>query len=121
MSRVQIVASLFAVSLLTSGFLMGQDKKTDREPVIIKATLPRYFSKLGLSDKQKKSVYQVRATYAAKIQELQRQIDALKEQEKADYDNILTAAQKARLKELRLGASAKDADVKEKPAENRKK
>jgi hypothetical protein len=100
---------------------MGDDKKTDKDPVIVKASLPRYFKQLGLSDKQKKSVYRVRAQYAVKLEELQRQIDALKEQEKTDLDNLLTDAQKARLKELRSGAPAKDNEIKDKPAENKKK
>lgn len=121
MNRVQIVASLFAVALCASGYLMGDDKKTEKEPVIVKASLPRYFKQLGLNDRQKKQIYRVRATYATKIEELQRQIDALKEQERTDLDNILTEAQKARLKELRSGSSAKDNEIKDKPVENKKK
>ena len=78
MFRVQIVASLLAVGLLGTGFLLGDDKAKDKEPVIVKASLPRYFKQLGLSDKQKKMVYKVRASYAAKIDDLQKQIDALK-------------------------------------------
>jgi hypothetical protein len=120
MFRVQIVASLLAVVLLSTSFLLGDDKTKDKEPIIVKASLPRYFKQLGLSDKQKKMVYKVRATYAAKIDDLQKQIDALKDQEKADLDNVLTDAQKARLKELRAGASAKDGDIKEKPTEKKK-
>jgi hypothetical protein len=121
MFRVQIVASLFAVALCVSGYLLGDDKNTDKEPVIVKASLPRYFKQLGLNDRQKKQVFRVRAQYAAKIEELQRQIDALKEQEKTDLANLLTDAQKARLKELRSGTSSKDNEIKDKPAENKKK
>ncbi len=108
MYRLKLLASMFVVALLTSGFLMGEDKKaedkkTEKEPVVVKSQLPRYFKQLGLSDAQRKDIYKIRGKYQEKIEELQRQIAALKEQEKTDLDNILSDAQKARLKELRAG------------------
>jgi hypothetical protein len=118
MYRLRFAASMLLAGLLTSGFLAGQEKKQekndDKEPVIIKATLPRHYRSLGLSDKQKKNVYTVKARYTAKIEELQRQIDALKAEENTELEKLLTDAQKARLAELRAG---KDKDTKDKPAE----
>jgi hypothetical protein len=103
MTRLRLVLPLFAFGLLSSGFLMGEDKKAEKEPVIVKAQLPRYFKQLGLSDKQKKEIYLIQAKYAVEIKKLNEQIDALKEKSKADVENILTNAQKSRLKELRSG------------------
>lgn len=117
MVRLRLIASFGVVALLWTGFLMGQDKKTDKEPVIVKAQLPRYYRQLGLSDKQKSMIYQARAKYAPQIEKLTQQIAALKEREKTDVENVLTPAQKARLRELVSGSGGKkDTDTNEKPA-----
>lgn len=117
MSRVRLTAALCAFGLLSSGFLMGEDK----DPIIVKAQLPRYFKQLGLSDKQKKDIYLIQAKYAAEVKKLNDQITALKEQGKADVENVLTVTQKARLKEIRSGGPDKDKEIKDKPAEVKKK
>jgi hypothetical protein len=108
--------SLFLAPLLLLGVALAaaQDKPAarkegkpdDKEPVIVKASLPRYFKQLGLSADQKKKVFTVKAKYAEKVQELQRQLEALKDQEKTDLEAVLTTAQKERLKELRSGKGA---------------
>ena len=122
MSRLRLVAALFVAGLLSSGFLMGEDKKTDKEPIIVRAQpLPRYFKQLGLSDKQKNSIYSIQAKYSAEIKKLNEQIAALKEQSKADVENVLTAGQKARLREIRSGGPDKEKEIKDKPAEVKKK
>lgn len=124
MLRLRLLAPLFVVGLLGSGFLVGQDKKTDNEPIIVKARLPRNYSKLGLSDKQKKKIYQVQAKYEVQIEKLSQQIAALKAKEKAEVEGVLTAAQKSRLRELMGGAGAKeaaDADEKLPLVEKKKK
>lgn len=105
MYRLRFVAPLLLVGFVTSGFLMGDDKKGDsKEPIVVKARLPTYYNKLGLSDKQKKEIYLIQAKYTAKIDELQGQIMALRAKQKADVENVLTAGQKTRLKEIQAGA-----------------
>ena len=122
MSRLRFLTALFAFGLLSSGFLMGEDKKTEKEPIIVRAQpLPRYFKQLGLSDKQKNSIYSIQAKYSAEIKKLNEQIAALKEQSKADVENVLTAGQKARLREIRSGGPDKEKEIKDKPAEVKKK
>ena len=109
MYRLRFAAPLLLVGVLTSGFLPGQDKKDDsKEPIVVSRRLPANYSKLGLTDKQKREIYKLRAAYSLKIEELQQQIAALKEREKADLENVLTEAQKARLKELQSGAAGKE-------------
>lgn len=119
MSRLRFITPLFAVGLLSSGVLLGEDKKTEREPIIVNTRLPTYFSKLGLSTKQKNDVLKIRAKYNIEIEKLQQQIAAMKEQQTADMENVLTAGQKARLRELQSGKKGKDKE--EKPAEVKKK
>lgn len=104
MIRLWLLAPLCVVGILWSGFLMGEDKKKEAEPVIVTARLPTYYSKLGLSQRQRAQILKVRAKYSTEIEELQQKIKDLKDQEKVDCEKLLTAAQKARLKELLLGA-----------------
>jgi flagellar basal body-associated protein FliL len=134
MSRLRFTLALLVVGLLTSGFLMGEDKKDEKEPIVVSAKLPTYFSKLNLSTKQKSDILRVRAKYAIEADKLKQQLEKLKqqiadmkEQEMVDAENLLTTAQKARLKEIRDGKSNKgkgkdkDNEIKDKPAEVKKK
>ncbi len=111
MSRLRFVLPFFALGLFSTGYLTGEDKKTEKEPVIVKAQLPRYFKQLGLSDKQKKDIYLIQAKYAVEIKKLNDQIAALKDQSKVDVENVLTAGQKTRLREIRSGTD-KDKEIK---------
>ena len=120
MHRLRFLAAFLVVGVMTGGLLLGQDKKSDdkksddREPIIVKSQMPRYFSKLGLSASQKKEVYKVKANYAAKIEELNKQIQALKDQEKVDLEKVLTEAQRTQLKALQSGGG-KDKETTAKP------
>ncbi|HWG47944.1 MAG TPA: hypothetical protein VN688_34595 [Gemmataceae bacterium] len=120
MFRLRFVASMLVVGLLTSGFLMGEDKKTDKEPIFIKARLPAGFSKLGLNQKQKNDIYKIRAKYSVRIDELKQQIAALQKKEMSDVEEVLSAGQKTLLKEIRSGGS-KTTEIKENPTESKKK
>ena len=123
MYRLRFVLSVFVIGALASGLLLGQDKKPDKEPIIVKAQLPRYYKQLGLTDQQKKTIYKVRGSYAVKIEELQKQIAELKDKEKKELEGVLTDGQKKRLKELQSGGATKEqpTEVKDKPAETKKK
>jgi hypothetical protein len=119
MFRLRFVVSLLVVGLLSGGLLLGEDKKPEKEPIIVKAQLPANYKKLGLSDQQRKDIYKIRGKYAAKIEELQQKIAALKEQEKTEVESVLTDVQKARLKEIRSGTKTPSAPAK--PAEAKKR
>jgi hypothetical protein len=97
------------------GWLVGQDPKKEPEPPArVRGTLPRYYKQLGLSDEQKRAVYTVQGRYRDKIEALAEQIRKLRAEEAQEFEKVLTDAQKARLRELKLGESSKpkDADVK---------
>ncbi|HEY7327165.1 MAG TPA: hypothetical protein VH592_05985 [Gemmataceae bacterium] len=101
MFRLRFLAPLFVLCMIGTGFLMGDDKK---EPIIVTARLPTYYSRLGLTPKQNNEILKVRGKYAAEIQELKQKISDLQDQEKQDCEKLLTATQKARLREI-LGNS----------------
>ena len=71
--------------------------------------LPAYYAQVGLSSKQRDGIYAVQAVYGKQIDELQKQIDALKEKEDAEVVAVLTPEQKTKLDEL-LAAAKKAAD-----------
>jgi hypothetical protein len=106
-SGLCIAVTALAVGVLAGGWLFGDDKKPD-DPTKSKGTLPQHYKKLGLTDKQQQDIYKIQAGYHDKIEDLQRQLDDLKKQEKADIEKVLTDDQKARLKELLIGDLDKD-------------
>lgn len=69
--------------------------------------VPMYFGGLGLSAEQKESIYAVEAEYQTKIQELERQADALRERLMAECEEVLTAPQKKALTAARESAAAR--------------
>lgn len=104
MLRLRFMAPLLVVGMFGSGFLMGEDKKTDKE-IIIRARLPMYYSKLGLSQKQRNEIYRIHGKYQAEIQELTEKINDLRDQDRQACAKLLTAEQKERLRQILLGSN----------------
>jgi hypothetical protein len=98
---------LLAVGLVWSSFLMGEDKKSDKEPVVIIRRLPAYYNRLGLSQEQRNQLYKIRGKYDTEIQRLQEKINELRDEERAAYENVLTPDQLARLRQILVGADRK--------------
>ena len=109
--RLTLGLGVLALVLVGGGFLFGDDKKPDDKEPKAKGTLPQHWKKLGLTDDQTQKVYKIETNYRTKIDALKQQIEALKDEEKGEMEKLLTDAQKARLKELKLGEKepAKDA------------
>jgi hypothetical protein len=111
MRRIQVVTLALGVALAAT--VIGQESRdkgkapAEPEPIVISKQLPRGWKTLGLTEKQKKEVYKVRAAFAVKIEKLQEEMKALRLKEAADLEAILTEAQRSRLKELRGGADKK--------------
>jgi hypothetical protein len=93
------LAAAPALVFLLCGALVGDDPKPAPPPKA--PALPPLFRKLGLSDEQVKNIGNVRATYAAKVKDLEEKIRAARAEEAAELEKVLTDAQRARLKELR--------------------
>jgi hypothetical protein len=103
MKRTFSVLGLLGVAVLAGGLVMGDDKDARKDAKGLKSgKLPVYYSRLGLSDDQKKKIQEIQSEYLPKIQELEDQIKALKKKERAAVEEILTDAQRARLREILL-------------------
>jgi Spy/CpxP family protein refolding chaperone len=100
MKRVLVgLAAAVGLVLVISLIATADDKKDS--PKGGKA-LPAGWGKLGLSDEQKTKIYAIEAEYRGQIDALDKQIKELRKKEKAAMDEVLTDAQKARLKEILL-------------------
>lgn len=104
MTRIRNLCGLLAVLLAVGWLVAADDKKAGDEPKAptprAKGQLPPGFKKLGLTDDQVQRVYRIQGDYKAKIDELDQKIRELKRQQRVEEYQVLTDAQKARLKEL---------------------
>ena len=114
MKRSCALIGVVVIVFAASGILFGddQDTKKDAAKGLKAGALPQNYSKLGLSDDQKKKIREVRAEYGAKIQELDDQIKELRKKEKVAMEDVLTDAQRARLRELVLEKAPSERDKK---------
>lgn len=85
------------IAVFLVGTLVGDDKK---DPPKGKATLPTYFKSLGLSDEQTTKVKKIHADYREKIDDLKAKLKETEAAEKSEYEKILTADQKKKLREI---------------------
>jgi hypothetical protein len=115
MLRLRLAVMLLLVALLGTGWVAGQDKKSDDKktekkkndktevkkglPARVKGYLPAGYGKLGLSDEQKQKIYKIQNSYKAKIADLQRQIKQLKTSQREEREKVLTPEQLKRLRE----------------------
>src|SRR6266567_2340773 len=100
-----LVGAFLAGGLLMNGMITRADDKTEPK---VKGTLDPQWKQLGLNDDQTQHIYKTQATYRGQIQKLEAQIKELREKERAEAKEVLTPAQKARLKELLSGEGDKD-------------
>lgn len=87
------VVALFAAFCLFATAVHGDDKPA-------KGMLPQGWGKLGLSEDQKTKVYEIQNKAKAEVEKLEKQIAEVKEKENKDRLAVLTAEQKAKLKEM---------------------
>src|SRR5215470_14900148 len=116
-SAVVLFASFLAGGLLLSGASSRAQDEPKAQPKL-RGTLYQKWRELGLTDDQKQKIYKVQTEYRTRINELEQKIKALRAEERAKAEQILTAAQKARLRELLSGGGntpAKDPAPKDKP------
>jgi len=110
-----LLGSVLTVALIGGGMLFGDDPKPRGQ-----GRLPANWSKLGLSDDQKRQIYSIEADYKTRIDDLQAQIDQLRKKERSEMNKVLTSAQKARLKEIIAAKSGSgDDESTKKPGGNK--
>jgi len=107
MFRLRLGLVIVGVLVLLGSWSVGDDKDI---PIKARGFLPANWKKLGLSPDQVQSVYKVQGSYKAKIDELAGKIAALRKEEKAELEKILTPAQKERLKEIAIGETTTPKD-----------
>src|SRR5262249_49136956 len=95
MSRWRIGVTLLALAFLSAS-VPGDDQPS--KPGV---GLPAYYGKLGLREGQKQTILKLRAGFKAKTDDLQRQIDKLKGEEKEALEKVLTKGQRKRLHQMR--------------------
>ncbi len=119
------VATMFLVGSL----LFAQEaKKSETKAPEAKAEvakkvvnrLPNNYAKLSLTDEQKKKIYSVRSTYASKIDELEAQLQSLKDKEQAEIETVLTADQLKLLGSIRAESKQKQEAAKAAKAAEKK-
>ena len=93
------------------------DEKSKYEMPSYPNRLPPNYGKLGLSDEQKDKVYSIQSRYYKQIQELEKQLAEIREQEAEEISKILTPGQRLRLQEIFEAKAREDA---EKEAEDKK-
>lgn len=105
MKFVRSMAVFAIMSLAVAGITTAQEKGK------AKGQLPQGWGKLGLSDDQKKKIYDIHEKHQTKIDELEKQIKDEKEKMTKEQGAVLTAEQKAKLKDeldKKLGDDPKD-------------
>jgi len=113
MKRACTLIGVVAVAFAASGLLFGDDKDAKKDLKVVKqGNLPANYSKLGLTDEQKKKLRDVQGEYGPRIQELQDQIRELRKKERIAMEDVLTDTQKARLRELLLEKAPPDREKK---------
>lgn len=120
MIRMRLFVGLMVFVLAVGGgLLLGQD--TGDAPGKSATRLPPGWSKLGLTDKQKSTVYRIQGDYQKKIEPLQRQINGLRKQERAELLKVLNDDQRTRLKEIISSKAGGDTPASEEKGSKDKK
>ncbi|HLW65497.1 MAG TPA: hypothetical protein VKS79_09280 [Gemmataceae bacterium] len=94
MKRLIVAVALIVPMILLSGSSSGQD--TPKE----KGYTPSGWKTLNLTGEQKTKLSSIRADYKAKIDELNKKIEELKKEEHAKMVDVLSDAQKDKLKSI---------------------
>jgi ribosomal protein L15 len=105
--------SFFALALIVGTGQTGGEKK-DTQPKKKQIQLPANFGKLGLSDEQKKKIYDVRGSYQGKIDALLEKIETMKKAEFEDCLKLLSDDQRAQYRKIVTKGLPDDKDKKEK-------
>ena len=109
MSRFCLFALLGAMIILAGG-LEGQEPKKDDPPAKLKGKLPSHWGKIGLTDAQKQTIYQIQAKYDPEIEKLEAKVTEMKSTKDKEMKAVLNADQKKALEAALLGTKEKEKD-----------
>jgi membrane protein involved in colicin uptake len=108
--RVGGLSCSLAAVLVGSLLFAQEPKKTEPKADAAKKVqnrLPNNFAKLSLTDEQKKKVFAVQGSYGPKIDDLEAQLQALKDKQQAEVEAVLTPDQLKKLGEIRAETKQK--------------
>ena len=122
-----IVASAFGFSVLSyvtaqdatksaAKTEKGDEGKSDKKQATDR--LPRNYGKIGLTEAQRKSIYEVVGRYETQIDELEKKIVELKAKEVTECEGILNQNQRQSLQDLNAEAKKKAASKKKDSAKD---
>jgi hypothetical protein len=120
MSRFFLAVAL-AGAFVSGGLLLNGTKSVAAQPRPRGQLYPNW-KQLGLTEEQVLKIYTIQSKHRGEIQKLELQIKALKKKEREEAVEVLTPAQKQRLKEIATGTTEKPKDkVLDKPKVTDKK
>jgi hypothetical protein len=111
------LGGVLMTAVLAGGVLFGEQQPTSKS----KGKLPRLWSKLGLSDEQRKRVNAIQTEYKVKIDALKTEISKLEEDEKRALAKVLTDAQKEELRKIIASQALSDTPGEPNKAKGEKK
>lgn len=116
---VCVAACLMVAAERTVLGQQGEDAKPSvqkKERAKPRGRLPNYYAAV-VSQAQREKIYGIQAKYTDRIEELQKQLDALKNQRDDEVEAVLTPDQLAKVVEAREAATAKRKKKREAKAE----
>ena len=112
-----VAMSLIGVSVLP--YVVAQEAAKVEKSVEVKGDkkqstdrLPRNYGKIGLTETQRKSIYEIVGRYEAQIDELEKKIAELKAKESSECEAVLNPNQRQSLLDLNAEAKKKAASKK---------
>jgi Spy/CpxP family protein refolding chaperone len=123
MRRLRIILGLpiLVAVALTASWSLGADDPPKKDPEKgAMHKLPTHYSKLGLTDAQKKKIYAIEDEIDPKIAKLKKEIEDLTQEKHTKVHDVLTDEQKKRLVELRNAADGPEKPKDTKPADDKK-
>lgn len=95
----------------------GKASKTEKDAAAKKVAksgdrLPANYAKIGISEEQRKKIYEIQGKYDDQIAALQKQLADLRAKEKAEVEAVLTPEQKKNLQSVSEESQKKAAEKK---------
>ena len=98
-----VMAASPSMTLMLNHAQAQEDQSNSAEKRIRKkprGRVPNHYGKLGLSPKQKETIYGIQSKYDDQIEALEKQLADLERQEDEEVEAVLTDDQKKRLQEI---------------------
>ena len=112
MLLMTIAVSMFVANGIANSQSKSKSSKKEEaktsEGEEVKGRLPRYYGQLELKEEQVTEIYKLQFSYREKIQELEDQLAALREEMNDECEKVLTSTQKKILADLRGGTGEKE-------------